>query len=74
MNRQYLQIGNAVPAQLGTAIGQAVLTVAGVAGRQAQQSSFDYEQALVMAVKKLRASARNKRPSKYDRENEPTLF
>lgn len=74
MNRQYLQVGNAVPVQLGRAIGQAILAAAEGADRQARQSPFDLEQALVTAVKKLRASARNKRPKSNNRENEPTLF
>lgn len=74
MNRQYLQIGNAVPVQLGNAIGQAILATDQRVDRQARQNSFDLEQALTAAVKKLRASARNKRPNKNNRENEPTLF
>ncbi len=73
MNRQYLQVGNAVPVQLGKAIGQAVLAMTKGADRQVRQNSFDLEQALVVAVKRLRASARNKRPSNY-RDNEPILF
>lgn len=73
MNRQYLQIGNAVPVQLGAAIGRAVLDV--VDGPKLAKSEFDHEQALDIAVKRLRATARNKRP-KTDkrRSDQPSLF
>jgi DNA (cytosine-5)-methyltransferase 1 len=73
MNRQYLQVGNAVPVQLGKAVGQAVLAALDGANRQARQNPFGLEQALMLAVKTLRASARNKRPSN-NRDNEPILF
>jgi DNA (cytosine-5)-methyltransferase 1 len=70
MNRQYLQVGNAVPVQLGSAIGRAVL--AATSRRKPEQNLFDLEHALGTAVKRLRASARNKRPKKKDYQ--PTLF
>lgn len=70
MNRQYLQVGNAVPVQLGVAIGKAIL--AATSRRKPDQNAFDLEHALNMAVKRLRASARNKRPKK--KGDQPTLF
>jgi DNA (cytosine-5)-methyltransferase 1 len=70
MNRQYLQVGNAVPVQLGVAIGKAIL--AAINCPRPEQNVFDLEHALNMAVKQLRASARNKRPKKKD--DQPTLF
>ncbi|MCO6459274.1 MAG: DNA cytosine methyltransferase [Pirellulaceae bacterium] len=70
MNRQYLQIGNAVPVQLGTAIGKAIL--AATDGSKPDQNAFDLEYAINMAVKRLRASARNKRPRRKD--DQPSLF
>jgi DNA (cytosine-5)-methyltransferase 1 len=69
MNRQYLQVGNAVPVQLGVAIGKAIL--AAINCPRPEQNVFDLEHALNMAVKRLRASARNKRSKKDD---QPTLF
>ena len=74
MNRQYSQVGNAVPVQLGTAIGRAILARVSESNHQPSQSTFDLEQALAMGVDKLRASARNKRTNKNFRENGPTLF
>jgi DNA (cytosine-5)-methyltransferase 1 len=70
MNRRYLQVGNAVPVQLGAAIGKAVL--AAVDGTKPDQNEFDFEHALNVAVKRLRASARNKRPRRKD--DQPSLF
>lgn len=55
MNRQYLQVGNAVPTQLGRAVGDAL--------KRADVSSLspdDWELMLDLALKRLRASARNK--------------
>jgi DNA (cytosine-5)-methyltransferase 1 len=74
MNRQYMQVGNAVPVSLGKAIGRAVLAAATGSTHPASQTSFDLDQALMDAVNKLRATARNKRPTKKDRDDEPTLF
>jgi DNA (cytosine-5)-methyltransferase 1 len=69
MNRQYVQVGNAVPVPLGAAIGRTVLeSVADVHG---SEKIVDLELALDKAVKRLRASARNKR-GQDDRQ--PTLF
>lgn len=70
MNRQYLQVGNAVPVHLGVAIGKAILGA--TSRRRPDQNSFDLEYALDLAVRRLRASARNKRPKKKD--NQPSLF
>jgi DNA (cytosine-5)-methyltransferase 1 len=60
MNRQYLQVGNAVPTQLGAAIGQA-LCAALDGGKKPEQNSFDLEQALILSLRRLRSSARNKK-------------
>lgn len=70
MNRQYSQIGNAVPVPLGTAIGEAILAASN--GHKPDQGPFDLEHALNVAVSRLRASARNKKPKKKD--DRPTLF
>ncbi|HQU41620.1 MAG TPA: DNA cytosine methyltransferase [Pirellulales bacterium] len=63
MNRQYGQVGNAVPVPLGAAIGREVLEAAH-AGTQPGQNETDLEHALLLAVRRLRASARNHRPKK----------
>ncbi len=61
MNTQYMQIGNAVPVALGAAIGKAILAHK----EQAQvEISDNYEQLLTLAVARLRAAARNHRPTK----------
>jgi DNA (cytosine-5)-methyltransferase 1 len=65
MNRQYLQVGNAVPVQLGVAIGRAIL--AATSSPKSDQNSCDLEHALNTAVARVRASARNKRSSKRAR-------
>jgi DNA (cytosine-5)-methyltransferase 1 len=70
MNRQYLQVGNAVPVQLGEAIGKAVLAARG--RERPDQGPTDLEHALGLAVQRLRASARNKRPEK--KNGQPALF
>jgi DNA (cytosine-5)-methyltransferase 1 len=72
MNQQYLQIGNAVPVPLGRAIGQAILTADQQVKRKV--SAFDVEAALDVAVKRLRASARNKRTKTKKKPEQPTLF
>lgn len=60
MNTQYMQIGNAVPIALGTAIGEAIKQHK----EQAHQiPTYDYEELLACAVARLRASARNHRPA-----------
>ncbi len=71
MNRQYLQIGNAVPVPLGKAIGLAILAATKKSPRKTL--AFDTEAALARAVNRLRASARNKKTKKRDSE-QPTLF
>jgi DNA (cytosine-5)-methyltransferase 1 len=53
MNQQYMQIGNAVPLQLGSALGSAILSPKPL-------KVPDPEQMLEAAVQKLRAAARNK--------------
>ena len=74
MNRQYLQVGNAVPVPLGTAIGRAILDCEKSAGRQPKQDEFDLEWALQVAVTRLRSAARNKVARKKSRPKQPTLF
>lgn len=60
MSNQYMQVGNAVPVQLGEAIGQALRSyIRG--GRRRRPKSPDIELMLTEAVGTLRASARNKR-------------
>jgi len=56
MNQQYMQIGNAVPVPIGRAVGQALLTK-----KAFSQLESNHDQLLAAAVKKLRASARNKK-------------
>lgn len=73
MNRQYVQIGNAVPVPLGAAIGRAVLDAAHPRGGRAE-NECDLEFALGLAVKRLRASARNKRPAKAKSDRQRSLF
>jgi DNA (cytosine-5)-methyltransferase 1 len=69
MNRQYMQVGNAVPVLLGAAVGQAILSAA--AGTKPNQDSIDLDCALATAINRLKASARNKRRKNVD---QPTLF
>jgi DNA (cytosine-5)-methyltransferase 1 len=60
MNTQYLQIGNAVPIALGKAIGSAI------SKSMPRKNSFTAQVQLEVALRKLRAAARNKvlkRPS-----------
>lgn len=73
MNRQYMQVGNAVPVPLGEAIGKAVLDAAAGGTPARHASASDLEYALTLAVDRLRASARNKRPNKK-KNDQPTLF
>jgi DNA (cytosine-5)-methyltransferase 1 len=74
MNRQYLQVGNAVPVPLGTAIGRAILDCEKFAGRQPKQDEFDLEWALQVAVTRLRSAAKNKVSRKKHQPKQPTLF
>ena len=70
MNRQYMQVGNAVPVHLGIAIGRTLLQAdAGDAGRNGLCEHL--EVALDKAVKRLRSTARNKRGNDG---KQPTLF
>lgn len=63
MNNQYLQVGNAVPVQLGYAIGQAIISHEAVArGRRMDADwAVEMEVMLVEAQQRLRSAARNKR-------------
>lgn len=54
MNRQYLQVGNAVPVHLGEAIGRAIL-------EQRVSVTYDAEIMLEAAVRRIRAAASNKK-------------
>ena len=67
MNRQYVQVGNAVPVQLGTVIGQTLLQVNANA-LDHDGSVEQLEGAIEVAAKRLRTSARNKR-KKNDRQH-----
>jgi len=59
MNRQYSQVGNAVPVHLGIAIGRTLLGAAACDGSKTSHDHF--EGALDQAIKRLRSAARNKR-------------
>ena len=58
MSSQYLQVGNAVPIQLGHAIGRAIMSHSEGIGAN-DELPWDFQ--LDLAIRKLRASARNKR-------------
>jgi len=60
MSSQYLQIGNAVPVQLGHALGRAIVNH----HSGAVDDEFSWEFQLQGAIRILRASARNKRKPK----------
>lgn len=60
MNAQYMQIGNAVPVQLGKAIGDSFHRNK-ASNSEPKNWSADLDAMLEKAVKRLRASARNKR-------------
>lgn len=61
MNRQYLQVGNAVPVHLGEAIGRAILD-------RRSAVTYDVEVMLDAAVRRIRAAASNKKsaPRTFD--------
>lgn len=61
MSSQYMQIGNAVPVQLGAAIGAALITHEHEGRRNGVDSVPDVEMLLASATARLRATARNKR-------------
>lgn len=67
MNAQYIQVGNAVPVDLGRAIGRAVL--------HADPSNRlpELDEMFEAAVEKLRSAARNKRPRQSARQLEFSL-
>ena len=58
MNTQYMQIGNAVPVQLGSAIGQAIVEHDRCSKDEGAQQP-DVGKMIELAVARLRASARN---------------
>ncbi|GES45376.1 hypothetical protein RsS62_46280 [Rhizobium dioscoreae] len=58
MNAQYMQVGNAVPVQLGTAIGNAIMRHHKSA--KIEPIRHDADVMLSTAVARLRAAARNK--------------
>ena len=60
MNAQYMQIGNAVPIQLGEAIAASLLRHKPVR-RKVKNRNGDFDAMLSAAITRLRASARNKR-------------
>ena len=70
MSQQYQQVGNAVPVQLGIALGRAVLGHKDRTKKPHSQTGTDLERMLGAAVARLRASARNKK----SRANEAPLF
>jgi DNA (cytosine-5)-methyltransferase 1 len=61
MNRQYLQVGNAVPVQLGEAIGKSILAASRRRKRRADDAINDVDVMLARAIKRLRDAARNHR-------------
>ena len=69
MNRQYMQVGNAVPVHLGAAIGRTLLQGGDELDRNGPGEHL--EVALEKAVRRLRSTARNKR-GKDDKQ--ATLF
>ncbi len=58
MNTQYMQIGNAVPVELGLALGRAITTHE--RKKRGSSSRTDTEAMIALAVARLRASARNR--------------
>ena len=64
MSVQYTQIGNAVPVQLGAAIGKAILLHEETQSKKRGQRQPNIEKMMAEAVTRLRASARNKRMEK----------
>ena len=62
-SQQYLQIGNAVPTELGQAIASSIIDSAQQVATIDSVKQPDYDQMLAQAVKRLRNSARNKRSS-----------
>ncbi|MCI0486518.1 MAG: DNA cytosine methyltransferase [Blastocatellia bacterium] len=60
MNQQYLQIGNAVPIELGKAIGMSVASASTTSDSVPLKAGYSMEKMFVESVTRLRASARNK--------------
>ena len=65
MNVRYMQVGNAVPVQLGAAIGQAILSHEESQSKKRGQRQPNIEKMMAEAVARLRASARNKSTEKH---------
>lgn len=63
MSSQYMQVGNAVPVQLGAAVGAALVDHVQARSRAAVNQPPDVEAMLAAATTRLRATARNKRGS-----------
>lgn len=63
MSSQYMQVGNAVPVQLGAAVGAALVDHVQARSRPAVNQPPDVEAMLAAATTRLRATARNKRGS-----------
>lgn len=59
MNQQYQQIGNAVPTQLGKALGTKVLTTISEAREKHELSKLELSSLTERALRKLRSYARN---------------
>ena len=60
-NAQYMQIGNAVPAPLGKAVGEAFLRRVNGSPKGKSDRCANFDTMLAAAIARLRASARNKR-------------
>ena len=65
-----MQVGNAVPVNLGAAVGAALVKHDAARPRKGSPESVDIERLLTIATDRLRATARNKR----GRENGELLF
>lgn len=61
INTQYMQIGNAVPVQLGIAISRSIKEHK---NQKDDEWSGDFEEMLDTAIRRLRATAKNKHPSR----------
>jgi len=74
MSDQYVQVGNAVPVYLGTAVANAVLHHFTTHGRRRRTTAPDIDTLLARACANLRATARNKRGGRNQLTFFPTLF
>lgn len=70
MSSQYMQVGNAVPVNLGAAVGAALVKHDAGRKSKAAPAGVDVERLLTVATDRLRATARNKR----GRESGELLF